>query len=327
MNNQDSQNLDEYFKKALNLEIPIPSDLSLSPASKMSSMMTSFQDYSPPTEEVYYHPRALLDMNWNDGDDDLFMLSIFKKVFACQDRLQSVDQLAKTSTPLGSKNDTINWESDNRLFAPSNTTSFMVTEYVSVPTCKHVAQILGKKGSKIRALRETTNTYIRSPLPREESVFIVKGKMEDVFEAVKAIKSASDFFTSLENEKELSHNVAITSSQGQDIIVVKFSIPECYVGLVVGVKGVTIKEIEKQTKAYIQSPTMDAEPIFTITGSPENCEKAMNLISRYLVLRGVGPGTVECIEDPDSSRASTSSTLGCNYFFTWIKLIRPKKNH
>lgn len=141
---------------------------------------------------------------------------------------------------------------------------------------------------------------------------------------MKAINSASNFFTSIENDKEKSHIEAITSSNGQ-VIVVKFSIPEDYVGLVVGVKGGTIKEIEKQTKVYIQSPTMDSESesTFTITGSPENCEKAMNFISRYLALRGVGPGTVQCIHDSDVSRASAYyATL---IFFLGLLLTRKTK--
>lgn len=304
----DSQNFDQ----ALNLDTAT-NDISLSQST--SSFLSTYEPETDP-EPRYYHPRVLLDMNWNDGDDDIFILNMFKKVFACQNESDSkcVDQPASTLTD-ESKTSHPPWTKESRFFATSS--SNMVTQYVSVPTSKHVAQILGKKGSKIRALRETTSTYIRSPLPREESVFIVKGKNEDVLEAVKAIKSASDFFTYLEQEKEMCRNTAITSCEGH-VITVKLSIPERFVGLVVGVKGGTIKEIEKQTKAYIQSPTKHSDPVFTIIGSTENCEKAMNLISRYLALRGVGPGI---IEDSDNFSAS-----GCDYFFTWLHVAQATNN-
>ncbi|KAL5275844.1 MEX3C family protein [Megaselia abdita] len=314
-NQENAQNILDNgylkFKTALNLEIP--SDLTIFPN-------------SPP----FYKPSCLLDMNWNDGDDDVFILNMFKKVFYGQSSQTQVftESIPPTSTPTKSLCDSTT-DNDFRFFdatAPSFNSN-MVTECVSVPSSKHVAQILGKKGSKIRALRETTNTYIRSPLPKEEPIFIVKGKKDNVAEAVRAILSASDFFTSLELEKEISYSAAISSSRGEAIIV-KFSIPESYVGLVVGVKGGTIKEIEKQTKTYIQSPTMDSDPIFTITGSPEDCEKAMNFVSRYLALRGVGPGTVECVNNLEVSPGSASSSnSGCDYFFTWVHVVdQPQTN-
>lgn len=272
---------------------------------QVSSDLTTFST-SPP----FYKPSCLLDMNWNDGDDDVFILNMFRKVFNCS----NPEDLPRSSTPYS--------QSESRFFDVSSPAfnSNLVTECVTVPSSKHVAQILGKKGSKIRALRETTKTYIRSPLPKEEPVFIVKGKKEDVADAVKALRSASDFFSSLEYQKEASYTTAMASSRGE-AIVVKLSIPENYVGLVVGVKGSTIKEIEKQTKTYIQSPTMDSEPVFTITGSPDDCEKAMGFISRYLTLRGVGPGTMDCISNLESSGGSApspQSSSGCDYFFAWV---------
>lgn len=307
MKNQDYQNiLCDYFKTGLNLEI-------------QSNDNTSSPSSSFYTSKPLYHPSCLLDMNWNDGDDDVFMLNMFKKVFGAP-RIQSQDDYhPSSSTPKSDYKSLGDSFSEYRfLDVAAPFAKNMVTECVRVPSSKHVAQILGKKGCKIRALRETTNTYIRSPLPKEEPVFTVKGEKENVSEAVNSIKSASDFFTSLENEKELSHNMAIKSSQGE-AIVVKFSIPENFVGLVVGVKGGTIKEIEKQTKTYIQSPTMDSDSIFTITGSPEHCEKAMNFISRYLALRGIASGTVECLYDMNMSLGSgAASNPGCNYFFAWV---------
>lgn len=250
---------------------------------------------------TFYPLSSLLDLNWNDGDDDVFMLEIFKKAFGAEEyrKLEkSMERLSLEITKLCNEETEYSREICD--------TSENITEFVTVPSSKHVAQILGKNGSKIRALRNSTNTYIRSPLPTECPVFTVKGKKQDVFEAVNFLISASNYFTSLENEKQIAHNEAILSSQGE-VIVVKFSIPINYIGLVVGMKGATIKTIEKQSKTFIQSPIADLESIFVITGSSKNCEKAMSFISRYLCLRGVGPGIIECVNNLE-------------YHFAWICL-------
>lgn len=159
MENQDYQRTKSF---------EMPSDL--------SNSFLSTQPASPT-----YHPRALLDCNWNDGNDDLIMLELFRKYFGCQNLPEShvqnippaisqnenrCDVQQQPSTSRFQNN--VIFESECHVpAAPLTGLSDLVTEHVPVPNAKHVAQILGKKGSKIRALRETTNTYIRSPLPRE----------------------------------------------------------------------------------------------------------------------------------------------------------------
>lgn len=281
---ENNQILTEQLKKALKLDVQEETMSSDSPSTFSSS-------------ESSYYPSRLLNLDWNrenHSNDDT--LNIFKQIFG-------------QSSPLSTsqtQNDPIH-NSKYKFLAVPPLNIETVTECVCVPTSKHVAQILGKKGNKIRTLRETTKTYIRSPLPNEEPVFIVKGKKEEVLKAVEAIKLASDFFTTLDNEKS---SEVEKKSHRKRTIAVKLSIPESFVGLVVGIKGGTIKEIEKATNTYIKSPTMHGEPVFTITGIPEHCEKTMNFISRYLDYRGVGPGTfVECANDLES-----------DYSFAWINI-------
>lgn len=260
MNQKDYEKfLSEYLKFVLTLEIESTED----------SNSTSSD------------PTSILNLSWEDCGNEDFGQKITKKFFGFSSKTQSKFF------------DNFTGSSRSTLYRDK------VTELVEVPTSNHVAQILGKKGTKIRALRETTNTYIRSPLPQEQPIFIVKGRKEDVAEAVKYLKSASDFFTTIESEKSMLQSAAIKSSQGK-VIVVKFSIPVGYVGLVVGVKGCTIKAIEKQSKTFIQSPVMDSEPLFIITGSSENCEIAMRFICRYLALRGVGRGTLHEVSEGES---------------------------
>ncbi|GIY18148.1 RNA-binding protein MEX3D [Caerostris extrusa] len=57
---------------------------------------------------------------------------------------------------------------------------------VPVPSSEHVAEIVGRQGCKIKALRAKTNTYIKTPVRGEEPVFVVTGRKEDVSAAKRA---------------------------------------------------------------------------------------------------------------------------------------------
>lgn len=279
----------DCLKQALTLEIPdyhLPSSPPSTPKSPSASSSKS---------SSYYSGR-LFDFKFEDVENDTHS-EIFKRVFNdSQDPLKSIQ----------------NSEYRFLITPPSNTD--IITDCVWVPTSKHVAQILGKKGCKIRALRETTNTIIRSPLPKEEPVFVIKGKKDGVSAAVKAIKSGSEFYTALDAKKDEYFSSDAATYKGESVVV-KLTIPEPYVGLVVGIKGCTIKEIEKATNTYIKSPNFDSQSIFTITGAPRYCEKAMNFISRYLDLRGVGPGIViESFSDLECFPGWTP----WHYSFVWV---------
>ncbi len=62
-----------------------------------------------------------------------------------------------------------------------------MTECVPVPSSEHVAEIVGRQGCKIKALRAKTNTYIKTPVRGDEPVFIITGRKEDVQIAKKEI--------------------------------------------------------------------------------------------------------------------------------------------
>ena len=110
------------------------------------------------------------------------------------------------------------------------------TECVPVPTCDHVGEIVGKQGSKIKALRAKTNTYIKTPVPGEEPVFIVTGLKENVLSAKQEILSAAAHFTQLRANKRSNINSTLALGQmmannpGQ--ITVQIKVPYSIVGLV-----------------------------------------------------------------------------------------------
>lgn len=56
-------------------------------------------------------------------------------------------------------------------------------------------------------------------------------------------------------------------------------------GLVVGPKGATIKHIQQQTQTYIVTPSREKEPVFEVTGMPDNVQSARRQIEAHIVLR------------------------------------------
>ena len=130
-----------------------------------------------------------------------------------------------------------------------------MTECVPVPSSEHVAEIVGRQGCKIKALRAKTNTYIKTPVRGEEPVFVVTGRKEDVACAKREILSAADHFSQIRASRKSNINSTLAfgqlmaSTPGQTTVQVR--VPYRVVGLVVGPKGATIKRIQQQTQTYI----------------------------------------------------------------------------
>ncbi|CDQ94346.1 unnamed protein product [Oncorhynchus mykiss] len=73
---------------------------------------------------------------------------------------------------------------------------------------------------------------------------------------------------------------------GQTTIQVR--VPYRVVGLVVGPKGATIKRIQQTTHTYIVTPSRDKEPVFEVTGMPENVDRAREEIEAHITMRTGG---------------------------------------
>ncbi|XP_051981561.1 RNA-binding E3 ubiquitin-protein ligase MEX3C-like [Xyrauchen texanus] len=178
--------------------------------------------------------------------------------------------------------------------------SVNTTECVMVPTSEHVAEIVGRQGCKIKALRGKTNTYIKTPVRGEEPMFVVTGRKEDVIMAKCEILSAAEHFSLIRaSRNKLSPGPGLSSipscHPGQTTIQVR--VPYRMVGLVVGPKGTTIKKIQQQTHTYIVTPSRDKEPVFEVTGMPENVDRAREEIEAYIALRTAGSVDTSVDED------------------------------
>lgn len=127
----------------------------------------------------------------------------------------------------------------------------------------------------------------------EEPVFVVTGRKEDVAKAKREILSAAEHFSLIRASRKPSMLGGLTGKgtppgppaniPGQTTIQVR--VPYRVVGLVVGPKGATIKHIQQQTHTYIVTPSRDKEPVFEVTGLPDNVESARRQIEAHIALR------------------------------------------
>jgi hypothetical protein len=93
-------------------------------------------------------------------------------------------------------------QQQQQLNDPLGKKSQNMTECVPVPSSEHVAEIVGRQGCKIKALRAKTNTYIKTPVRGDEPVFIITGRKEDVYIAKKEIVSAAEHFSQIRAGKK-----------------------------------------------------------------------------------------------------------------------------
>ncbi|XP_068167947.1 RNA-binding protein MEX3B-like [Antennarius striatus] len=177
--------------------------------------------------------------------------------------------------------------------------SVNTTECVAVPSSEHVAEIVGRQGCKIKALRAKTNTYIKTPVRGEQPVFVVTGRKEDVAMAKREILSAAEHFSLIRASRNKTGPLSTTTGPGTPSLpgqtTIQVRVPYRVVGLVVGPKGATIKRIQQQTHTYIVTPSRDKEPVFEVTGMPENVDRARDEIEAHIALR---TGTCGGIEAP-----------------------------
>ncbi|KAM8986720.1 RNA-binding protein MEX3D [Ara ararauna] len=204
--------------------------------------------------------------------------------------------------------------------------SVNMTECVPVPSSEHVAEIVGRQGCKIKALRAKTNTYIKTPVRGEEPVFIVTGRKEDVEMAKREILSAAEHFSMIRATRNKVNGLTGAMQgppnlPGQTTIQVR--VPYRVVGLVVGPKGATIKRIQQQTHTYIVTPSRDKEPVFEVTGMPENVDRAREEIEAHITMRTGSFVDVNADNDFHSNGTDVCLDLQGSAASLWAKAPHP----
>ncbi|KAJ6644405.1 RNA-binding protein MEX3B [Pseudolycoriella hygida] len=178
---------------------------------------------------------------------------------------------------------------------------------------------------KIKALRAKTNTYIKTPVRGEEPVFVVTGRKEDVAKAKREILSAAEHFSLIRASRKPT--LGGLSGKGTPPgppanipgqVTIQVLVPYRVVGLVVGPKGATIKHIQQQTHTYIVTPSREKEPVFEVTGMPDNVQLARRQIEAHIALRTGNSSTINgngSIIDEDNSTLLTLYKNGLNSLF------------
>ena len=158
-------------------------------------------------------------------------------------------------------------------------------------------------GCKIKALRAKTNTYIKTPVRGEEPVFVVTGRKEDVSAAKREIISAAEHFSQIRAQRK-NNPGSVGPAPNAHLpghVTVQVRVPYRVVGLVVGPKGATIKRIQQQTNTYIITPSRDKDPVFEVTGLPEDVDTARKEIEAHIAIRtgGIIDSTAGSVGTPE----------------------------
>lgn len=153
------------------------------------------------------------------------------------------------------------------------TNGYNIIREVRLPSEKHVAQVVGKEGKKIKKIIRDTNTYIKSPKIGEEPIFKIHGFWKKVNEAELKILLISKNYSYMEEIK----NNPIVEEKTQELTIEKFF------SLIVGKNKYNINEIGLKTNTRIISPPNQVEPYkLIIIGSIENIKLAWKMIKDYI---------------------------------------------
>lgn len=151
---------------------------------------------------------------------------------------------------------------------------------------------------------------------------MVTGRKEDVSKAKREILSAAEHFSLIRASRKPPLS-GVTGGKGTPAppanvpgqITIQVRVPYRVVGLVVGPKGATIKHIQQQTHTYIVTPSRDKEPVFEVTGMPDNVQSARRQIEAHIALRtGNAANAINSLNsgllnDLSSSNSGLSSLL------------------
>lgn len=180
----------------------------------------------------------------------------------------------------------------------------------------------------------------------EEPVFVVTGRKEDVNKAKREILSAADHFSLIRASRKPSMDGSNAMCSGSSInpatlagivartqsgppclpgqITIQVRVPYRVVGLVVGPKGATIKHIQQETQTYIVTPSREKEPIFEVTGLPDNVETARKQIEAHIALRTGNSG--QGSENGNESIGSSEFDHNLHTINTLIQILNDNIN-
>eukprot|EP01060_Flectonema_neradi_P040360 TRINITY_DN915_c0_g2_i1.p1 TRINITY_DN915_c0_g2~~TRINITY_DN915_c0_g2_i1.p1 ORF type:complete len:370 (+),score=79.32 TRINITY_DN915_c0_g2_i1:44-1153(+) len=139
-------------------------------------------------------------------------------------------------------------------------------DYVSlalgIPTSYHHL-IVGKGGSKIKALQAASNVIIS--IERGSNVVVVEGLLKNVKETKQKLSALLNFDIC---EGTITH--------------IELDVPSKSYGSIIGRRGSVIKQIQESTRAAIVVPSATEKGRVVISGTSSACQKAVKAINKQI---------------------------------------------
>ena len=151
----------------------------------------------------------------------------------------------------------------------------LVTSEVRVPKAI-VALVMGRKAETKKSIERDTHTVIGEPHRDEEPIFVVTGTEANVARVRDIILNkfvAND---------TAAHDIPPSFAGNSESVEIEVRVPKHIVRFVVGRKSETRRRIEQDTETVIREPFREHEPIFVVSGTRENVEKARKMIQRLI---------------------------------------------
>jgi len=134
---------------------------------------------------------------------------------------------------------------------------------------KNYSTIIGHKGKTLQALTRVTNANIQMPKQNASHQFItIKGNPSEVAQAKALIQ-------------ELIAN-GYTKLTHPGVVSVAIEVPLEKRPILIGEKGVNIKNLQNETDTRINLPRDQSSTTVTVVGTPANCERARNAIETLI---------------------------------------------
>ena len=178
--------------------------------STWSSNNTSPRSWSPPQQQqlewptnytdnpYYFVPTSIASLIGGSADDSLVASPSKANFLSTSSFPTSPSNVPSLTTPLLSAAELFGFRHN---YYPSFDPKDYFCDTVAVANASMVAQIVGKKGAKIKHLVAKYGIRIRTPNMDQEPVFIIKGKRADVYRVKQEILSAAEHFMRIELNK------------------------------------------------------------------------------------------------------------------------------
>lgn len=176
----------------------------------------------------------------------------------------------------------------------SSTSSSNTLELRCLIDNNQVGGIIGKAGANVKRIREESGAYVsivKNDFNRQahERIMILKGQVNAIAKATALV--AQSLVDTNTNRRDNTN----TNAPSPDTVSLKLLVHKNGVGCIIGKAGALIRETQTETGARVQVSNdllpQSTEKAVTISGTPEQVQKAMEKVATQLKENPVKPGT------------------------------------